>query len=133
MVDESLQSLDAVLAGLHSLADTAETVQDEQVRLRLTGTIVGLRAVILNVRDQILQLHDQNERRAVQMRRQGDDPLLVPPQRTLRKKWGCYQFEDSEGLFCAACYDNKGRRVRATRVNAESLVCPNCRSVYPRR
>src|SRR3954463_16259089 len=129
MAPESLQSLDAVLSGLHTLAETAESVEDEQLRQRLTGTVVGLRAVILNVRGQILKMQEQYEQLAAQTRQAavGAAPVRPAPARV---KFGCYQFDDNEGLFCAICYDKKGRRIRATRVNSLSLVCPNCRTSY---
>jgi hypothetical protein len=129
MAHESLQSLDAVLAGLHSLAETAESVEDEQIRLRLTGAVVGLRAVVLNVRGQILQLQDAYEQLAEQ-NRQASQAAAPSRDKPIRMKWGCYQFDDSEGLFCTVCYDSKGRRVRATRKNSSMLVCPNCRATF---
>ena len=45
-------------------------------------------------------------------------------------KWGCYQFDDTEGLFCAACYDKRNRRIRTMRYNSDNLVCPNCRTLF---
>jgi hypothetical protein len=128
MADESLPSLDAVLIGLHALAETAESVPDEALRQRITGTIVGLRAVILNVREEVLQLQANYDRLLAQQPTPGE---VARPQRPPRMKWGCYQFDDTEGVFCAACYDNRGRKVRATRVNSTSLVCPICRTVFP--
>jgi hypothetical protein len=130
MAAESLENLDAVLAGLNTLAETAESVQDEQTRHRLTGAVVGLRAVVLNVRGQVLQMQGAYDRLAAEKR---EANRVVPPERNkpARIKWGCYQFDDIEGLFCSACYDKKGRRIRATRVNATSLVCPNCRTTFP--
>src|SRR5947209_4101536 len=118
MTPESLQSLDAVLAGLHSLAETAESIQDAELRQRMTGTIVGLRAVILTVRDQILQIQEGYEQQLAQSRQSAEDPAAARRDKPPRKKWGCYQFDDTEGLFCAVCYDKKHRKVRATRVNA---------------
>src|SRR3954470_4691337 len=130
MAAESLQSLDAVLTGLHTLADTAETIEDQDLRTRLTGTITGLRAVILNVREQILKQQEQYDQLVAQSRQTGDDPSMIRRERPTRMKWGCYQFDDTEGLFCTVCYDKRGRKIRATRVNSTSLVCPNCRAVF---
>jgi hypothetical protein len=130
MAGQSLHSLDAVLAGLHSLAETAEAVEDEALRQRLTGTIVSLRGVILTVREEFLQMQDSNE----QLRAQAPPVEGEPAPRRARPprmKWGCYQFDDSEGVFCTVSYDTRGRKVRATRVSSNSHVCPVCRTVFP--
>ena len=44
-------------------------------------------------------------------------------------KWGCYQFEGTEGLFCTACYDSKGQKSLTTRANAKFRMCPVCKAV----
>ena len=43
-------------------------------------------------------------------------------------KWGCYQFEGQEGLFCTACYDSKGQKSLTNRVNSRFRMCPVCRA-----
>jgi hypothetical protein len=109
-------------------------VEDEQVRHRLTGAITGLRAAVLTARDQVLQMQEQHEQLAAQTPTYAGQPgarpaLQAPP----RKKWGCYQFDDAEGLFCTACYDKRKRRIRTMRFNSDNLVCPNCRMLFPVR
>jgi hypothetical protein len=133
MGPESLETLDAVLAGLHTLAGHAASVEDEQLRQKLTGTIVGLRAAILTVRGQVLHLQDQFEQLTAQTRDFGSPQAATPRVRTPRMKLGCYQFDDTEGLFCTACYDKRNRRVRTLRHNSANLVCPNCRTLFPVR
>jgi len=127
MGPDSLQSLDAVLQGLHTLAETAEGIEDQDLRNRLTGTIVGLRAVVLTARDQILQMQERYEQQIAQLRQAGNEPRREAP---LRVEWGCYQFADTEGIFCAVCFDKRGRKIRAT-VSGRSLVCPHCRATFP--
>lgn len=45
-------------------------------------------------------------------------------------KWGCYKFEGEEGLFCTACFDTKGEKVRTTRMNSKYRKCPSCKAVF---
>jgi hypothetical protein len=130
----ALDTLDAIMAGLHSLAGHAESVADEQLRNRLTGAIVGLRAAVLTARDQVTQLQEQFEQVRSEARPYGDEPPRRPARGVQpRLKWGCYQFDDSEGLFCTACWDKRQRRIRTMRYNNENLVCPNCRMLFPFR
>ena len=127
---ESLERLDAVLTGLHTLAETAESVEDAMVRQRMTGTIVGLRAVILTVREHILEMQTAYEQLLLQ-NRPANEAGAAARREPLRMKWGCYQFDETEAVYCKVCYDTKRRKVRAMRYNSTSVVCPICRKQFP--
>jgi hypothetical protein len=131
MAPDPLATLDAVLAGLHTLAEVAEESGDEALRARLTGTITGLRAAVLTVRGQILPQQDQYESLLGEARRQAESG--APRGKTPRTKYGCYQFDGVEGLFCPACYDRQSRRIRTIPHGGGELVCPNCRAAYAYR
>jgi hypothetical protein len=134
MEPDALDTLDAIMAGLHTLAGHAETVEDEQLRNRLTGAVVGLRAAVLTARGQVTHLRQQIAQLQTESRTYEGEPARRPirgPQPRL--KWGCYQFDDTEGLFCTACWDQRQRRIRTMRYNNENLVCPNCRMLFPFR
>src|SRR5829696_7349502 len=108
MAPESLDTLDAVLLGLNTLAGHAESVEDEQLRQRMTSAIVGVRSAVLTARGQVLHMYEQFEQLSAQSRPYGADaPPAAPRARTPRMKWGCYQFDDTEGLFCTTCYDKR--------------------------
>jgi hypothetical protein len=133
MDPDPLGTLDAVLAGLHTLVEISEEIAEESLRTRISGAVTGLRAAVLTVREQILQQQEQYEHQAAQLRHTAE--ANAPRRdRTPRTKFGCYQFDDSEGLFCPACYDRQaGRRVRTIPRAGTALVCPNCRAAYPMR
>ena len=44
-------------------------------------------------------------------------------------KWGCYQFDGDEGLYCTACYDSRGAKSLTNRVNTRFRRCPVCDAV----
>src|SRR5215471_8182820 len=117
MAAETLNTLDAILAGLHTLATDAETVGDDPLRQRLSGAIVGLRSAVLTARGQVLQLQDRYQQLVEESRQSASEPASQTS-RPPRMKWGCYQFDDAEGLFCAACYDKRNRRIRTMRYNS---------------
>lgn len=121
MGPDTLDTLDAIMAGLHTLNAHAESVADEQLRARLTGAIVGLRAAVLTARDQVTQMQAH-----IGKLQAGTRASIAP-----RMKWGCYQFDDAEGLFCARCWDARQRRIRTMPYNPGNLVCPNCRALFP--
>lgn len=41
-------------------------------------------------------------------------------------KWGCYQFDGDDGLYCTACYDSRGVKSRTTRIDTHTRRCPVC-------
>jgi hypothetical protein len=129
MAPDPLGTLDAVLAGLHTLIEISEEINEESLRNRISGAVGGLRAAVLTIREQILQQQEQYEGEAAKLRHtvEANAPRR---ERTLRIKFGCYQFDDSEGLFCSACYDRQSRKVRTIPRAGSTLVCPNCRAVY---
>lgn len=47
-----------------------------------------------------------------------------------RLKWGCYQFEGEQGLFCTACYDTKGQKIQTTRMSSNFRMCPVCKAKF---
>jgi hypothetical protein len=57
-------------------------------------------------------------RRTKQLK-EADAPKVKP-----RRKWGCYHFDDDDGLFCTACYDTKGQKIQTTRLNPNFRQCP---------
>jgi hypothetical protein len=46
-------------------------------------------------------------------------------------KWGCYQFEGDEGLYCTACYDSRGVKSLTSRDPAKVRFrrCPVCHAL----
>jgi hypothetical protein len=44
-------------------------------------------------------------------------------------KWGCYEFEGEEGLFCIKCYETQARKHPTTRMNATQRQCAVCQTV----
>jgi hypothetical protein len=56
--------------------------------------------------------------------------LQQPTRRSKPKiKFGCYQFEGEDGLFCIRCYETQARRHPTTRVNSSQRQCAVCQTV----
>jgi len=43
-------------------------------------------------------------------------------------KWGCYIFEGTQGLFCPVCYEEKGLKIPASRLQGGHYKCPRCKA-----
>jgi len=57
------------------------------------------------------------------LKRTAPDAKLKPSVR-----WGRYQFEGDNGLYCTACYDTKGVKSRTTRISTKFRACPVCKA-----
>ena len=44
-------------------------------------------------------------------------------------KWGCYQFEDDDGLYCTGCWDSQRNKIRTNRETSTHRSCPVCRAL----
>lgn len=80
--------------------------------------------------DAKLQIADLKERVALQAQeiqalKRGDPTSKQKPS---GKKWGCYQFEGEEGLFCTGCYDARGVKSQTNRLDPRHRSCPVCRA-----
>ena len=47
-------------------------------------------------------------------------------------KWGCFQFEGDDGLYCTACWDTKKQKIQTTRTVGSFRKCPVCNAVIGR-
>ena len=49
-------------------------------------------------------------------------------------KWGCYQFEGEQGLFCPKCYEEKGKKYHTNRTDGgKAFQCSVCQTKFPTR
>lgn len=127
MVLETVQTLGAALTGIKTLADIASTVKNAEVRQELNTKIADLQGTLIAARQEMLELQDKYE----QVLRENKQlkQAVAPKQKPSGMKWGCYQFEGEEGLFCTACYDLNGRKCQTTRINPNYRQCPVCKSM----
>ena len=58
-----------------------------------------------------------------------DAPDPDPP---IGKKWGLYQFEGEQGLFCTACWETEKRKSSTTRLSGGFRKCPVCGAEFGR-
>lgn len=124
---ETVQAIAAALTGIKTLADVASTVKDTKVRQELNGKIADLQGTLISTRQAILELQDKYEQ-VLRENRQLKE-ATAPKPKPSGMKWGCYQFEGEDGLFCTACYDSKGQKSQTTRVNTRFRMCPVCKAV----
>lgn len=126
---ETIKTLGAALTSIKTLSDIADTISNAKVRQEFNGKIADLQGVVIAARQQMLTMQDKYEellRENKQLKEQLKESEA--PREKPSMKWGCYQFEGEDGLFCTACYDTKGKKHRTTRINSNLRQCPVCKS-----
>ncbi|MEX0685444.1 MAG: hypothetical protein WD267_11465 [Balneolales bacterium] len=86
------------------LAELANKLADSKME------VADLKTTILQLEEKINRLESKNSAKS----------------KILGVKWGCYQFEDMEGLFCPRCFDVDGRQILTSRLRSGKRKCPQC-------
>jgi hypothetical protein len=124
---EIVKTIATAVGGLKSLTDIAATITNAKQRQELNGIIAELQTALLAARQQMLEMQTEHER-VLQ-----ENKLLKEakaPRERPKIKWGCYQFDGEEGLFCTACYDTRGQKILTTRLNSSYRSCPVCKVMF---
>ncbi|MEH6565738.1 MAG: hypothetical protein V7756_10485 [Halopseudomonas sp.] len=105
---------------LREISKNIADAEFKNVLADLSSELADLKLEAAAMKEQLAALQEENA-----LLKQVSAPSDEKPSGT---KWGCYQFESEEGLFCTACWDSKRKKSRTTRVNARFRVCPVCKA-----
>jgi hypothetical protein len=108
-----LTALTTALSGLKTVTEIPGAISNDKVRSELKGRMAELMDTVLNVRQQMLDLQQKYMEVLDENRRLKE---AVAPKEKYTVKFGCYQFEGDDGMYCTACYDSKNKKIRASRV-----------------
>jgi hypothetical protein len=120
-----LSSIDHSITLVRRLREISKNVAEAEFRNLLADLSNDLGDAKLEIAALKQRLADQAEEIAAL---KAADPAVR--QKPSGEKYGCYQFEGEDGLFCTACYDTKGRKSRTTRLNSHFRQCPVCKAMF---
>ena len=127
MVDFGIVSaFGAALNSIKTITDIASTITNAKLKQELNGKIADLQGEILTARQQMLGMQEEYEHL---LQENKELKNAAAPREKPKVQWGCYRFDDEDGLFCTACYDTKGKKILTTRVNTRFRQCPVCKAV----
>ena len=119
-----LETLTAALSGIKTLKEIVSGLSNKEVRNELNEKIADLLDVILSARIQMAEMQDKYEQI---LKENKELKEATAPREKTTLKWGCYQFEGDDGMYCTACYDSKGKKIRASRVLGH-YICNVCKA-----
>lgn len=80
------------------------------------------------LRERVVALTAENE--SLKSRLELAEYQAKPPTESPKFQWGCYKFEGDERLYCPACYDARGKKHIATRLNIHRRRCSVCQTEF---
>lgn len=123
MIDP-LGALDRSIALVKRLREISKNVAEAEARnllADLSNELADAKLVIANLKVELADQIEANRKLAAASSESKPKPSGI--------KWGCYEFEGENGLFCTACYDSKGAKSLTNRTNSNFRSCPVCRAV----
>jgi hypothetical protein len=111
----------ALVTRLREISKNISEAEFRNVLADLSNELGDAKLEIAALKEQLARVNEEYRQLKAAVPEKKQKPKL---------KWGCYQFEGEEGLYCTACYDVKGLKVITSRMNSNYRSCPVCKSVF---
>lgn len=103
---------------LREISKNIENAEFKNLLADLSGELAELKLEAANLKQRIATLEEEND-----LLKRTSSPAEEKPS---GRKWGCYQFDGDDGLYCPACWDSRRKKSSTTRVNTRFRHCPVC-------
>jgi hypothetical protein len=129
MVDvvASVQTAIEIVGKLRSLSKKIEDAEFKMLLADLSGELADTKLEVAELKTQLAKAIEENKELAeIVKQRATTKPILFD---------SAYKFEGEEGLFCTACFDTQGKKVRVTPLTGPfktfgKWTCPSCKANY---
>ncbi len=101
-----------IVTRLREISKNASEAEFRNLLADLSNELADAKIHIASLKEQIASLTEENHALKNAKAEKKEKPIL---------KWGCYQFEGDEKLYCTACYDTKGQKNVTTRYTARRM------------
>lgn len=105
---------------LREVAKNIENVEFKNLLADLSNELADIKLEAASLKESIAKLREENL-----LLKSTAQPVDEKPS---GRKWGCYQFEGDDGLYCPGCWDSKRKKSSTTRVNTKFRICSVCRA-----
>jgi len=108
----------ALAKRLREISKNIEDAEFKNLLADLSNELADLKLEAAALKERVAALQEENA-----LLKQTSRPSDEKP---IGRKWGCYQFEGDDGLYCPACWDSKRKKSSTNRVNSHFRHCPVC-------
>ena len=105
---------------LREISKNIAEVEFKNLLADLSNELADLKLEAAVLKEKIVALQEENQLLKETTPASGESPIGT--------KWGCYQFNNDDGLYCTGCWDAKRMKIRTNRVNSKYRQCPVCRA-----
>jgi uncharacterized coiled-coil protein SlyX len=126
----NLSAAIALAKRLREISSNIEAAEFKNVLADLTSELADAKLEAASIKEKLAALMEENQILQQQMETartaEGSPPSGL--------KWGLYQWNGDQGLFCTACWDARKQKSRVTRVNKAGVMwmCPVCKATFGR-
>jgi len=119
-VVSSVNGAIALVSKLRDIAKKIDQAEMHNLLADLSNELADAKMAMAELKEQVVTISEEN--------RLLKEIQLGEREKPVQVRYGCYMFEGAEGLFCTACYDTKGQKIRAARI-AGHYRCPVCKAM----
>lgn len=105
---------------LREISKSIEDAEFKNLLADLSSELADLKLEAAALKEQVVTLQEENR-----LLKQTTPPADEKPS---GRKWGCYQFEGDDGLYCPACWDSKRKKSSTTRLSTKFRLCSVCQA-----
>jgi regulator of replication initiation timing len=105
---------------LREISKNIEDAEFKNLLADLSSELSDLKLEAASLKERLATLQEENA-----LLKETAQPVNEKP---IGRKWGCYQFEGDDGLYCPACWDSKRKKSSTTRVSSQFRLCSVCRA-----
>lgn len=110
----------ALVKRLREISKNIEEAEFKNLLADLAGELADVKLEVADLKEKIALLQEEN--------RVLKEVTPEKEQKPIGTKWGCYQFEGEDGLFCTGCWDSKRKKIRTNRATSRFRTCPVCKA-----
>lgn len=118
-VASSVNNAIALVSKLREIAKKVNQAEMRNLLADLSNELADAKLAMAELKEQVAGLLEENRLLKQEQLDEREEPVEF--------KFGCYKFKNDDGLYCSACYDTKGQKIRVSRIGGH-YICPVCKA-----
>ena len=105
---------------LREISKNIDEAEFKNLLADLSGELADFKLEVADLKEKLATLQEENRMLK----------LTVPSveEKPIGTKFGCYQFENDDGLYCTGCWDSQRKKIRTNRATSKYRLCPVCKA-----
>ena len=116
----SLSNSITLVKRLREISKNVAAAEFKNLLADLSSELADVKIEAAALKEKIATLEEENRLLKTTAPDKEDKPIGT--------KWGCYQFNGDDGLYCTGCWDSQRKKIRTNRVTSKFRQCPVCKA-----